>query len=119
MAVKTRLARNLLLVAAMTATLLAVVSALPPGKKTIGPRTVYGRIQLVDSFPDAKVKVVTSFPDLRVQKVKAFANSPGKWEIVDSFPDYRVQIVDSFPDFTIEYVDSFPGPTGNAKGEKR
>lgn len=114
---KTCIVHPFLWVAATTLTLLAVVSALPRGQKTVSPRTVYGRVQLVDSFPDVKVKVVNSFPDLRVQKVKAFANSPGKWEIVDSFPDYKVQIVESFPDFTVQFVDAFPGPTGRAKRE--
>ena len=70
---------------------------------------VYGRIKIVDSFPDYKVKIVNSFSDLKVQKVDAFANSAGRWQIVDSFPDYKIQIVESFPDFTIQYVSSFPG----------
>ena len=60
---------------------------------------IYGKIQIVDSFPDYKVEVVDSFPDLKVQKVDSFADGPGEW-----------QMVDSFPDFTIKYVDSFPGP---------
>ena len=46
---------------------------------------IYGKIQLVDAFPDYKVKVVDAFPDLKVQKVTAFADSVGKWEIVDAF----------------------------------
>ena len=71
--------------------------------------SVYGKIQLVDSFPDVKVQVVRSFPDIKVQKVDSFPDSAGKWQIVDSFPDYKVQIVESFPDYKIQYVDSFPG----------
>lgn len=70
---------------------------------------IFGKIQIVDSFPDYKVQVVDSFPDLKVQKVKSFPDKPGKWQIVDSFPDFKIQIVDSFPDFKIQYVDSFPG----------
>lgn len=47
---------------------------------------VYGKIQVVQAFPDFKVKVVTSFPDLKVQKVTSFPDAPGKWQLVDSFP---------------------------------
>lgn len=70
---------------------------------------VYGKIQLVTSFPDYKVQVVSSFPDLKVQKVASFPDAVGKWQIVESFPDFKIQIVESFPDFKIQYVESFPG----------
>ncbi len=72
---------------------------------------IYGRIQIVKSFPDYKVEVVDSFPDLRVQVVNSFPDKPGKWEIVNSSPDFKIQFVDSFPDFKIKYVSSFPGST--------
>ena len=72
-------------------------------------KSLYGKIQVVNSFPDIKVQVVGSFPDLRVKKVDAFPDKCGKWQIVDSFPDLKVQIVDSFPDLKIQYVTSFPG----------
>jgi len=71
---------------------------------------VYGKIQVVDTFPDYKVRIVTSFPDLKVQVVNAFANAPGKWQFVDRFPDFKVQFVKSGEDFTIQYVKAFPGP---------
>ena len=70
---------------------------------------IYGKIQIVESFPDYKVQVVTSFPDLKVQRVTSFPDAPGKWQFVTSFPDFKIQIVESFPDFKIQYVESFPG----------
>ncbi|MDG1806447.1 MAG: hypothetical protein P8J91_06745 [Pirellulaceae bacterium] len=70
---------------------------------------IYGKIQIVKSFPDYKVQVVDSFPDLRVQVVTSFPNKAGKWQMVKSFPDFKIQLVDSFPDFKIKYVSSFPG----------
>ena len=70
---------------------------------------LYGKIQLVNSFPDLTVQVVSSFPDLKVQLVESFPNQCGQWQIVTSFPDTKVQIVESFPDVKIQYVDSFPG----------
>ena len=70
---------------------------------------LYGKIQVVDSFPDVKVQIVGSFPQLRVKKVDAFANSCGEWKMVTSFPDTKIQIVSSFPDVRIQYVDAFPG----------
>ena len=70
---------------------------------------IYGKIQIVTSFPDYKVQVVNSFPDLKVQVVNSFPDKPGKWTMVNSFPDYKIQFVNSFPDFKIQYVNSFPG----------
>ena len=70
---------------------------------------LYGKVKIVNSFPDFKVKIVESFPDLKVRLVDSFPDSCGKWKIVDSFPDFTIQFVDSFPDFTIKMVESFPG----------
>lgn len=70
---------------------------------------IYGKIKIVNSFPDYKVKVVTSFADLHVKIVSSFPDDPGKWQIVESFPDFKIQFVESFPDFTIKFVESFPG----------
>ncbi len=70
---------------------------------------LYGKIQVVKSFPDVKVKVVEHFPDLKVKVVEHFPNACGKWQMVESFPDTKVQFVASFPDVEIEYVESFPG----------
>lgn len=70
---------------------------------------LYGKIQIVDSFPDVKIQAVDAFADIKVEWVDAFADSPGEWEEVDSFPDYKVQFVDAFPDYEVEFVDAFPG----------
>jgi len=70
---------------------------------------LYGKVQVVDSFPDLKVKKVTSFPDLNVQWVDSFPDQCGKWQEVSSFPDLTIQYVDSFPDLEIAEVTSFPG----------
>ncbi|MEE2886280.1 MAG: hypothetical protein VX951_02500 [Planctomycetota bacterium] len=69
---------------------------------------LFGRIKVVDSFPDVKIKLVSSFPDIKVKLVSSFPDKPGKWKFVDSFPDFKIKFVDSFPDYTIEYVDNFP-----------
>jgi hypothetical protein len=76
---------------------------------TFQGKKLYGKVKVVDSFPDVRVKAVTSFPDLKVKKVDSFADTCGEWQIVDSFADVKVQFVDSFPDIEIAYVDSFPG----------
>ena len=70
---------------------------------------LWGKVRVVDSFPDIKVRVVDSFPDLRVQKVTSFPDSLGKWEFVTSGEDFTIQFVDAFPDITIKFVDAFPG----------
>jgi hypothetical protein len=70
---------------------------------------LFGRIQVVDSFPDVRIQQVSAFPDIRVQWVESFPDRPGRWQRVESFPDYRVQFVDAFPDYKIQVVESFPG----------
>ena len=75
----------------------------------VNGKRLYGKVQVVKSFPDIKVQVVRSFPDLKVQKVSSFPDKCGKWQFVDSFPDLKVQFVDSFPDVKIQYVNAFPG----------
>ena len=75
------------------------------GKKIM----LYGKVQIVNSFPDIKVQVVTSFPDIKVQVVNSFPDACGKWQYVESFPDIKVQFVESFPDIKVQFVESFPG----------
>ncbi len=70
---------------------------------------LYGKVQVVNAFPDIKVQVVDAFPDLKVQTVDAFPDECGKWQMVESFPDFKVQFVDAFPDIKIQYVNAFPG----------
>lgn len=72
-------------------------------------KKLYGKVQIVDYFPDIKVQVVDYFPDLKVQKVDYFPSSCGKWQFVDYFPDIKIQFVDYFPDVKIQFVDYFPG----------
>lgn len=70
---------------------------------------LYGKVKIVESFPDIKVQIVDSFPDLKVQLVNSFPDDCGKWQIVEFFPDVKIKIVDSFPDIKIKFVESFPG----------
>lgn len=70
---------------------------------------LYGKVQIVTSFPDIKVEVVNSYPDLKVENVTSYANQCGKWEFVTSYPDFTIQFVTSYPDLKVEFVTSFPG----------
>lgn len=70
---------------------------------------LFGRVQVVDSFPDLKVQIVDSFADLHVEAVTSFPDKCGQWMFVDSFPDVKIQYVTSFPDVKIRMVTSFPG----------
>ena len=56
-----------------------------------------------------KIKIVDAFPDLKVQMVDAFPDKCGKWKMVDAFPDVKIQMVTAFPDLKIKYVTAFPG----------
>lgn len=89
--------------------LLTVLSIRASERNKPDPASIYGRIKIVDSFPDFKVKAVNSFPDVKVKIVKSFPG-PGKWQIVDSFPDYKIKLVNSFPDFTVEFENGIPSP---------
>ncbi|AIE75408.1 Uncharacterized protein D082_28800 [Synechocystis sp. PCC 6714] len=80
-----------------------------PADCSFNGNLLYGKIQLVNSFPDVKVEVVTAFPDLKVQLVNAFPDKCGQWQVVTSFPDTKVQIVESFGDVKINFVEAFPG----------
>lgn len=70
---------------------------------------LYGKVQLVQSFPDIKVQAVNSFPDLKVKVVDSSADRCGEWQIVTSFPDFKVQMVSSFPDLKVDMGSSSPG----------
>ncbi|MCR5014384.1 MAG: hypothetical protein K6A28_06395 [Bacteroidales bacterium] len=70
---------------------------------------LYGKVKIVDNFPDIKVKLVDAFADLEVKLVENFPDQCGKVKIVENFPDVKVQIVDNFPDITVKIVENFPG----------
>jgi hypothetical protein len=72
-------------------------------------KKLYGKVQIVNSFPDFKVQQVTSFPDLKVQQVNAFPDKCGRWQFVTAFPDFKIQYVTAFPDFKVQFVNAFPG----------
>lgn len=70
---------------------------------------LYGKVQVVSSFPDITIQQVDSFPDLLIQDVRDFPDQCGKWQIVDSFPDFKVKYVDNSADIKVKTVQSFPG----------
>ena len=70
---------------------------------------LYGRIKIVENFPDIKVKVVENFPDMKVKLVSNFPDHCGEWKLVENFPDLKIQIVENFPDVKIQFVENFPG----------
>lgn len=70
---------------------------------------LYGKVKIVEHFPDIKVQIVDSFEDLDVKVVENFPDQCGKVKLVEHFPDVKVQIVNSFPDIKVKIVDSFSG----------
>jgi hypothetical protein len=74
-------------------------------------KRLFGKVKIVESFPDVRVKVVSSFADLKVKQVESFADECGEWQFVESFPDFTIQYVDSFADVEITMVKEFPGPS--------
>ncbi len=100
---------NFALVAALAAALGPATAAGKLANCKLNGKPLYGKVQVVKSFPDFRVQRVTSFPDLKVEVVKSFPDKCGKWMWVNSFPDFTIEYVEAFPDFTIEFVESFPG----------
>lgn len=93
-------------------TLLAVSTASFAGKLgscSFNGFPLYGKVKVVDAFPDIKVEVVNAFSDLDVKTVDAFADSCGEWQFVDAFPDFKIQFVNAFGDIKVRFVDAFPG----------
>ncbi|MGK7929747.1 MAG: hypothetical protein AB4290_31645 [Spirulina sp.] len=84
-------------------------AAIDPQTCTYNGKKLYGKVQIVENFPDFKVEVVTSFPDLRVKTVTSFPDDCGEWQFVEHFPDFKIQLVEHFPDFKIQFVEHFPG----------
>ncbi|MBR3492759.1 MAG: hypothetical protein IKH44_10730 [Bacteroidales bacterium] len=70
---------------------------------------LYGKVKIVESFPDIKVQIVESFEDLDVKIVENFPDQCGKIKLVENFPDVKVEIVNSFPDIKVKIVEAFPG----------
>lgn len=70
---------------------------------------LYGKVQIVDNWPDIKVEIVSSFPDLKAKIVDNWADSCGEFIVTDSWPDLKVQIVTSFPDLKVRLVENWPG----------
>lgn len=70
---------------------------------------LYGKVQIVEHFPDIKVQIVDAFEELDVKIVDAFPDQCGKVKLVEHFPDVKIQIVNSFPDIKVKIVDDFPG----------
>jgi hypothetical protein len=104
-----RAAIKFALVAAAATAFGPATAASKLNKCTLNGKPLYGKVQVVKSFPDFRVQRVQSFPDLKVEVVKSFPDKCGKWMWVNSFPDFTIEYVEAFPDFTIEFVESFPG----------
>lgn len=80
---------------------------------------IYGKIQIVNNFPDYKVKVVDNFADIEIQVVDNFPDKAGLWQFVQNFPDYKIQYVDSNPDFTVKFVKHFASLTNEGKSKTK
>lgn len=109
MSTSAQFVQRLIAVAAVFQGGAAHAQAAPIDACTLNGKALFGRVQIVESFPDFKVRRVESFADLRVQIVESFPDACGEWQIVESFPDFTVQFVDSFADFDMTEVSSFPG----------
>ena len=106
---KARASINFALAAALAAAFGPATAAGKITKCTLNGKPLYGKVQVVKSFPDFRVQIVESFADLNVQRVKSFPDACGKWQWVNSFPDFTIEYVEGSPDFTITFVENFPG----------
>lgn len=95
------------LVALLAVGLIAPAHANRPSREALA--RLYGRVRVVEHFPDYRVKIVEHFPDLKVRWVEHHADGPGLWIRVEHHPDFSIQFVEHFADFSIQLVDHFPG----------
>jgi len=100
---------TLLIIIATIIILLGLIYELEAKKCTFKGKKLYGRIKIVNSFPDIRVKIVSAFPNLRIQRVSSWPDKCGKWQFVSNFPNLRVQFVTSNPDLLIAYTPNAPG----------
>ena len=80
---------------------------------------LYGKVMLVEHFPDIKVQIVEHFPDIEVVIVEHSPNDCGEVQLVEHFPDVKVQIVEHFPDLKVRIVRAFPGVTADFKRKQQ
>lgn len=78
------MARRALIACLTTLVPLSAAAEKPAADCSLNGVKLYGKVQVVESFPDLKVEIVSSFPELKVKKV-------------DSFPDLKIKLVESFP----------------------
>lgn len=109
-----RFARVVVLLAAVSSVAVTGSGSAPAADKiskscTLKGKKLFGKVKVVEHFPDFKVKAVEHFPDLEVQVVQHFPDACGKWQLVEHFPDFTIQYVEHFPDFTVRRVEHFPG----------
>ena len=69
---------------------------------------LFGKIQVVEHFPDVKIQIVQHFPDLKVKIVEHFPDRPGKWQMVTHFPDYKNPVRRALPRLQGEVRGALP-----------
>ncbi len=72
-------------------------------------KRLYGKVKIVENFPDITVQVVNNFPDLKVKWVEYSPDACGEWMAEEGFPELKVKFVENFPDLKIKFVENFPG----------
>ncbi len=107
------------LLVAFVATVVALALVLPTSAAFAGGKVgksctykgkqLWGKVKIVEHFPDITVKIVEHFPDLKVKQVEHFPDSCGKWKFVEHHPDIKVKFVAHHADIKIKYVEHFPG----------
>lgn len=72
-------------------------------------KKLYGRVKIVENFPDITIEVVEQLPDIDIKIVEHFPEKCGEWELVENFPDLKVKIVQHNADLKVKFVRNFPG----------
>lgn len=70
---------------------------------------LYGKIKIVENWPDVKVQLVDSWPDLKAKLVEHWPDECGKFQLVENFPDIKVKIVENWADIKVKVVENWPG----------
>lgn len=72
---------------------------------------LYGKVQIVEDYPDFTVKITDDFYDLVIKETGNVQCECGEYRLSDDYPDIRIKIVDDYPDIRVRYAgwNEFPG----------
>ncbi len=70
---------------------------------------LYGKVKIVENWPDIKVQIVENWSDIKVKLVENWPDSCGEFQLVENWPDIKIKIVENWGDIKVKAVEHWPG----------